>query len=65
METEGFSFSDFIRSKILSGFPWNLWVHSWSWFPEVLQILNLCGFRNRFLIKDYQKNIRCLISVLK
>ncbi len=38
------SLTDFIRSKILSGFPWNLWVHSWSWFPEVLQILNLVGF---------------------
>ena len=34
-------------------------------YKKVLQILNLCGFRNRFLIKDYQKNIRCLISVLK
>ena len=32
---------------------------------KVLQILNLYGFRNRFLIKDYQKNIRCIISVLK
>ena len=34
-------------------------------YKKVLQILNLNGFRNRFLIKDYQKNIRCLISVLK
>ncbi len=34
-------------------------------YKKVLQILNLYGFRNRFLIKDYQKNIRCLISVLK
>ena len=34
-------------------------------YKKVLQILNLCGLRNRFLIKDYQKNIRCLISVLK
>ena len=35
--------SDYIRSKILTGFPWNLWGYSWSWFTEVLQILNLTG----------------------
>ena len=34
-------------------------------YKKVLQILSLYGFRNRFLIKDYQKNIRCIISVLK
>ena len=28
----------------MSGFPWNLWAHSWSWFPEVLQSLNFLGF---------------------
>ena len=35
--------SDYIRGKILTGFPWNLWSYSWSWFTEVLQILNLSG----------------------
>ena len=35
--------SDYIRGKILTGFPWNLWSYSWSWFPEVLQILNPLG----------------------
>ena len=35
--------SDYIRSKILSGFPWNLWAYSWSWFTEILQILNILG----------------------
>ena len=34
---------DFIRGKILSGFPWNLWGYSWSWFEEILQILKLIG----------------------
>ncbi len=34
---------DFIRSKVLSGFPWNLWAYSWSWFNEILQILNPIG----------------------
>ena len=37
------SFLDFLRSKILSGFPWNLWSYSWSWFPEIFQILNPIG----------------------
>ena len=34
---------DYIRGKILSGFPWNLWGYSWSWFTEILQILNQIG----------------------
>jgi|TARA_B100001540_G_scaffold143508_1_gene127325 apolipoprotein N-acyltransferase len=38
-----FSFIDYIRSKIFSGFPWNLWGYSWSWFTEILQILNPIG----------------------
>ena len=38
-----FALSDYIRGKILTGFPWNLWGYSWSWFTEVLQILNLSG----------------------
>ena len=32
--------SDFIRAKIFSGFPWNLWAYSLSWSPEIIQILN-------------------------
>ena len=35
--------ADYIRGKILTGFPWNLWGYSWSWLTEVLQILNLVG----------------------
>ena len=38
-----FALMDFLRSKILTGFPWNLWAYSWSWFPEILQILNPIG----------------------
>ncbi|MBA1340412.1 MAG: apolipoprotein N-acyltransferase [Pelagibacterales bacterium] len=38
-----FAFVDFLRSKLFSGFPWNLWAYSWSWFPEMLQILNPIG----------------------
>ena len=38
-----FSLIDFIRGKILTGFPWNLWAYSWSWFEEAIQILNIIG----------------------
>ena len=37
------AFSDFLRAKLLTGFPWNLWAYSLSWSPEILQILNLIG----------------------
>ena len=37
------SLIDYIRSKILTGFPWNLWGYSWSWFTEIIQILNPIG----------------------
>ena len=38
-----FAFADYLRGKILTGFPWNLTAYSWSWFPEVLQLLNITG----------------------
>ena len=37
------AFSDFLRAKLFTGFPWNLWAYSLSWSPEILQILNLIG----------------------
>ena len=37
------AFSDFLRAKILSGFPWNLWAYSFSTFTEIIQILNKIG----------------------
>ena len=36
-------FSDFLRAKILTGFPWNLWAYSFSWATEIIQILNGIG----------------------
>ncbi len=36
-----FSLNDFIRSKIFTGFPWNLWAYSMSDFLEFLQIISL------------------------
>jgi apolipoprotein N-acyltransferase len=41
--TASLSFVDYLRSKILTGFPWNLWAYSWSSFTEILQILNVVG----------------------
>ena len=37
------AFSDFLRAKLFTGFPWNLWAYSISWSAEILQILNLIG----------------------
>jgi apolipoprotein N-acyltransferase len=37
------AFSDFLRAKLFTGFPWNLWAYSLSWSTEILQLLNLIG----------------------
>ena len=37
------AFSDYIRAKILTGFPWNLWAYSFSWNTEIIQILHKSG----------------------
>ena len=37
------AFSDYLRAKILTGFPWNLWAYSFSSATEILQILNKIG----------------------
>ena len=34
---------DYLRAKLLTGFPWNLWAYSWSWFIEIIQVLNPIG----------------------
>ena len=39
----GLSLSDYIRAKIFTGFPWNLWSYSFSWSDEIIQILNIFG----------------------
>jgi len=48
-----FAFMDYLRAKILSGFPWNLWAYSWSWKPEILQSLFYLGF--------FTFNLLCII----
>ena len=42
--SSSFALMDFLRAKIFTGFPWNLWAYTWSWFPEVLQLLPTLGF---------------------
>ena len=43
--------SDYLRAKVLSGFPWNLWAYSTSWLNEILQIINSIGlFTYNFFI---------------
>ena len=38
-----FSIADYLRGKILTGFPWNLWSYSFHWFDELIQITNIIG----------------------
>jgi apolipoprotein N-acyltransferase len=42
--SSSFAFMDFLRGKIFTGFPWNLWAYSWSWTPDMLQVLPIIGF---------------------
>ena len=42
--SSSYAFADFLRAKILTGFPWNLWAYTWSWKPEILQSLFYLGF---------------------
>ena len=37
------AFSDYLRAKLFTGFPWNLWAYSTSWMIEIIQILNHIG----------------------
>ena len=37
------AFSDYLRAKILSGFPWNLWAYSTVSINEILQVVNFIG----------------------
>jgi apolipoprotein N-acyltransferase len=73
-----FAGMDFMRAKIFTGFPWNLWAYTWSWSPEVLQLLPILGFFtfNFFCIilyctplllifkKKFNYAIFCLIGII-
>ena len=69
------SAADYLRAKILTGFPWNLWAYSWSWFTEIIQILNPIGlftfnlivitlFCLPIIIFDQKSQKRSLIIIL-
>ena len=47
--------SDYLRAKLFTGFPWNLWAYSTVWANEVLQILNITGLYlyNLFVISFF------------
>ncbi len=51
--SSSFAFMDYLRAKILSGFPWNVWAYTWSWKPEILQSLFFIGF--------FSFNLLCII----
>ncbi len=44
------AFSDYLRSKVLTGFPWNMWAYSTNWMVEFIQILNIIGLNAYNLI---------------
>ncbi len=45
-----FGFGDFMRSIVLTGFPWNLWIYSLSSIVENLQLIDRLGFFSLNLI---------------
>jgi len=45
-----FSIFEFLRGILLTGFPWNLISYTWSWSPEIIQILSLIGAYSLSLI---------------
>ena len=45
-----FSIFEFLRGNLMTGFPWNLISYTWSWSPEILQILSLIGSYSLSLI---------------
>ena len=51
--SSSYAFMDFLRARILTGFPWNLWAYTWSWVPEILQFLPILGF--------FSFNLICII----
>ena len=44
------AFSDYLRTQIFTGFPWNLWAYSTVWLNEIIQVVNLIGLYSYNLI---------------
>jgi Apolipoprotein N-acyltransferase len=45
-----FSIFEYLRGNLLTGFPWNVISYTWSWSPEIIQILSLIGAYSLSLI---------------
>ena len=65
--TAGLAFSDYLRSNVLTGFPWNLWAYSTIQINEILQITNLIGLYsyNLFVITIFTLPIIFLFKISK
>ena len=65
--TAGLAFSDYLRSNVLTGFPWNLWAYSTIQINEILQITNLIGLYsyNLFVITIFTLPIIYFFKISK
>ena len=65
--TTSLAFSDYLRSNVLTGFPWNLWAYSTIQINEILQITNLIGLYsyNLFVITIFTLPIIFLFKISK
>ena len=61
------AFSDYLRTFLLTGFPWNLWAYSTSSMNEILQIINLIGLHcyNLFVITIFTLPIFIFFKIRK
>ncbi len=61
------AFSDYIRAKVLTGFPWNLWAYSTISLSEVIQITNVIGLYsyNLLLITIFTLPIILIFKISK
>ena len=65
--TASLAFSDYLRSNVLTGFPWNLWAYSTIQINEILQITNLIGLYsyNLFVITIFSLPIIFFFKISK
>ena len=65
--TTSLAFSDYLRSNVLTGFPWNLWAYSTIQINEILQITNQIGLYsyNLFVITIFTLPIIFLFKISK
>ena len=65
--TASLAFSDYLRSNVLTGFPWNLWAYSTIQINEILQITNQIGLYsyNLFVITIFTLPIIYFFKISK